>query len=81
MLICLFSYEIGKSCGVKKGIEDSKITINNLPSIETIQEILGVKTDGKLGKETQIKWDEAVNMTVFNGYASEYFTNNGAPRK
>ena len=75
--ICLFSYKIGESCGVKKGIEDSKLTINNLPTIAHIQGILGIKEDNKLGRETQIKWQQAIDATVFNDYASEYSMQTG----
>ena len=47
----------------------------NLPTIEKVQEFLECKkVDGKLGPETQAKWDAALNAELFNGYAAKYFT-------
>jgi len=63
--ICIICWKIGRSCGVKKGVTDK------LPTIEEIQQRVGATVDGKLGKETEKLWNQA----ICNQYASQYFQN------
>lgn len=53
------------------------ITVDNVPSIEQIQQAVGAAVDGKLGPETQRLWEQA----LFNRYAEGFFTESGAPKR
>lgn len=67
-IVCLFSWQIGRMCSKREVIVEPQIQ-DVLPTIEEIQQRVGAQPDGKLGKETQKKWEAAIN----NKYANEYF--------
>lgn len=63
-LLCVFSWQIGKACAVDKEAHDS-----DLPTITDIQQRVGARPDGKLGKQTEKLWNQAIN----NQHANQYF--------
>ncbi len=64
-LMCIFSWELVRHCGVDREAHDK------LPTIEEIQKQIGATPDGKLGKETEKLW----NLAICNQSAKRYFKN------
>ena len=66
MLIAFGSMYAGYQAGLA---EKNQRQLERIPEIKEIQRLVGCeKIDGKLGRETQTKWDRA----IFNQYASNY---------
>ena len=55
-LFCaIFGWEVGKEYGVEIQVKEQ------LPSLEYIQKVIGVKPDGIYGKETKEAWEKYLN--------------------
>jgi hypothetical protein len=63
-LFCVFfGWTLNGKYGVEKQVKDS------LPTIEEIQRRIGANPDGRLGSETQAKWE----LALCDQYAKKYF--------
>jgi hypothetical protein len=71
-LFCVFfGWILNGKYGVEKQVKDS------LPTIEEIQRRIGANPDGRLGAETQAKWNKA----ICDQCAKRYFTPNCAKNR
>ena len=85
IVITLLTVISVSSIGHLRGkVKSLQAQLDQVPSIEAFQRMIGAKPDGIPGPETIRKWKEALekqDKILFNQYANEYFTPTGAPKE